>query len=629
MNRILSNIFLISFLTTAPLVSNSQTLEKDQLDALKDSLTHLINNGEYIGVSIAIVNKDSMIWTGGLGKYDIIQNQPVNENTLFWLGSVTKSFTALAIMKLVEENKFSLNTRLNVIIPEIEIENKWEMTNPVTIENLLEHTSGFDDSHFSAFANVYHEVLSPLEQIRKYQKSFISRWEPSTRFSYSNANYALLGYIIYKVTGMRYEEYLKQNILLPLGMTQTVFEQRSDTDNCASGYVLDNKGFIEIDPIPLYGNAAGGISSTAQDMAKFLQFWLNNGRVSTQQVFKEKTIDEILRPNSTLATKAGLYIGYGKGVEYRQIIISPEKSVPFFSNSGRIPGFVSNYYFNQDLDIGIFISNNTTASNRLISNFIAKYLTAKENDSQPDTEQLLDKTKISPFLGYYQANNSQIELFSFIDDLMGSGKLILKNDSLYFRPLLSNDLLLIPVTDFQFRELWDAQATCILTADKDNNPILFLRGIYYEKETTILHWLKLIGLFGTLLICLSSLIISVLLIIGLVTKKTTLKTLLLVGLPSLTILMFGIGLYIVGGYLFQMQNIYKVAYLNVYTFGVFMSTLLFGLFSVISLFYFFKSYKSLKVSVYKYYLLLLYLSLTVWLFIFLFNGWIGLRMWAV
>jgi CubicO group peptidase (beta-lactamase class C family) len=209
MNRIFFNIFLISFLTVAPFLSNSQTLDKNQVDALKDSLTRLINYGEYIGVSIAIVNKDSIIWTGGLGKYDIKQNQPVNENTLFWLGSVTKSFTALAIMKMVEENKFFLNTRLNDILPEIEIENKWEMTNPVTIENLLEHTSGFDDMHFSAFANVYHEVLSPLEQIRKYRKSFISRWEPSTRFSYSNANYALLGYIIYKLTGIQYEEYVK------------------------------------------------------------------------------------------------------------------------------------------------------------------------------------------------------------------------------------------------------------------------------------------------------------------------------------------------------------------------------------------------------------------------------------
>ena len=399
MKRMVFKIFLILFFLLVPFLSNSQILEKEQVGVLKDSLMHIINNSKHIGVSIAIVNKDSIIWAGGFGKYDNKQNKPVNDNTVFRLGSVTKSFTALAIMKLVEENKVSLNTRVIDILPEIKIENKWEITNPVTIENLLEHTSGFDDMHFSAFVNVNHEVLSPFEQIKKYQKSFVSRWEPSTRFSYSNANYAMLGYIIYKLTGIQYEEYVRQNILLPLGMIHTVFEHKINTDNYASGYVLDNDELIEIDPLlQLVGNASGGISSTSEDMTKFLQFWLNKGRVGTQQILKEMTIDEILKPNSTLAATAGLQMGYGKAVEYRQISLAPGKSIPFFSNSGAIPGFISNYYFNLDLDIGIYICNNTTESNRPIAKFIVKFLNTKEDEKQPYTKQILDKNKIIPFV---------------------------------------------------------------------------------------------------------------------------------------------------------------------------------------------------------------------------------------
>jgi hypothetical protein len=213
--------------------------------------------------------------------------------------------------------------------------------------------------------------------------------------------------------------------------------------------------------------------------------------------------------------------------------------------------------------------------------------------------------------------------------MMESGELIIMNDSLYFAPILSDDLLLLPVNGLQFKEPWDAEATCILTADNDHNSVLFFRGVYYEKETTILYWLKRIGLFGTLLICLSSLIISVLLIIGLLLKKATLKTLSFVGLPSLAIIFFGVGLYIMGGYLFQMQNIHKVSYMNIYTLGVFLTTLLFALLSLVSVFRFFKCYNSLKSSWYKYYLLFLHLSLTVWLFILSINGWVGLRMWVV
>lgn len=629
MNKKLFKPILITFTLYIPFLSYTQTLTNNKVNALKDSVMQIMNRSAYLGVSIAIVNKDSIIFAGGFGKNDIEQNQPVDENTLFWLGSITKSFTALGIMKLVEENKISLKSRVKEIVPELEIVNKWETINPITVENLLEHTSGFDDTPFSAFANVMNQKLNPLEIIKKYQKSFVARWEPSSRFSYSNANYALLGYIIYKLSGMQYEEYVKQNILLPIGMTQTVFGQRYDSDNYASGYIFDNEEFSKIDPIPLYGSSSGGINSTALDMAKFLQFWLNKGKVGKHQVLKETTINEMLRPKTTLAAMAGLQSGYAKGVEYKQILAAQEKSIPFFSNSGRVPGFVSNYYFNQDLNLGIFVANNTTKSNMVFSKLIVKYLSGESNKIQPDKKQILDKNKIAPFLGYYQANNSQIELFSIFDKMMGSGELTIEDDSLYFKPFLGTALSLIPVIGFQFKQPWDARATCILTNDKDHNSILFFRNVYYEKETTIFHWLKLTGLFGTLLVNLSSLIIFVLLLFGLVFKKVKIKIFSFVGLPSLAILLFGIGIYIIAGYLFQMQNIYKVAYMNAYTIAVFITTLLFAIISLISLFRFYKSYKQLKVSVYKYYLLLLHISVAVWLFIFLLNGWIGLRMWAL
>ena len=169
---------------------------------------------------LAVVTKDSILLSKGFGFANIDTKQKANNQTLFPMASITKTFTALAIMKLVKEGKLTLYDNLAKIAPEIVFTNKWEKTNPVKIIHLLEHTSGFDDLRFNTFWN--NDLnLTELQAIEKCKNSMYCRWQPGERKAYSNIGYNVLGYLIEKLSGLIYDVFLKKEIFLPIGMTNS------------------------------------------------------------------------------------------------------------------------------------------------------------------------------------------------------------------------------------------------------------------------------------------------------------------------------------------------------------------------------------------------------------------------
>ena len=200
------------------------TGQASQIDSLKATVDSLLKENEIPGASIALVNKDSVIWSGGIGYANYEDQEQATATQLFRVGSVSKSFVAMGILQLVEEGELSLNEKVQKLVPEIKIKNPWRETDPVRIKHLLEHTAGFDDMHFSEFINVNDNPRMPLEEaLAITPASRVVRWKPGTRFSYSNPGYGVAGYIIEKVTGQRYEQYLKEQVLEPIGMDQSSF----------------------------------------------------------------------------------------------------------------------------------------------------------------------------------------------------------------------------------------------------------------------------------------------------------------------------------------------------------------------------------------------------------------------
>ena len=299
---------------------------------------------------LAVVVNDSVLFSNGFGIADFDTKQKASSQTLFPMASITKTFTALAIMKLVKQGKISLNDNLSVIAPEIVFTNKWEKTNPVKIIHLLEHTSGFDDLRFNTFWN-NDLSITELQAIEKCKTSMHCRWVPGEREAYSNIGYNILGYLIEKLSGQKYDDFLKKEILLPIGMTNSHFiVPVKPSPLYADPYDWNGNKFIKLPHLQFYGKGAGALYSCADDMTKFIQFMLNDG-ININLPDLHSVVEQMEIPESTPAAKSGLKTGYGKGITVDYLT----SKFPFYVHGGTSIGFFSRYAYNRDLKAGFVV----------------------------------------------------------------------------------------------------------------------------------------------------------------------------------------------------------------------------------------------------------------------------------
>jgi CubicO group peptidase (beta-lactamase class C family) len=135
---------------------------------------------------VALVQGDSTIWATSLGKANLETNVNADENTMFRIGSVSKMFVSLAILKLQEEGRISLDAKVRDLVPDVAFVNPWEKQAPILVKHLLEHTTGWDDLQLKDYA--MNDPALTLKQGLDYNpKSRTSRWKPGTRMAYCNS----------------------------------------------------------------------------------------------------------------------------------------------------------------------------------------------------------------------------------------------------------------------------------------------------------------------------------------------------------------------------------------------------------------------------------------------------------
>ncbi len=213
----------------------AQNLEKEagipkpaqSIPDLKQQLEKILSDSQPPGLSVAIVHHDWLEWVAGLGKSDVATNHTTTNQTLFRIGSTSKAFVSLSILKLANEGKLSLMDTAHRLVPDVWFENQWEATDPVRVVDLLEHTTGWDDLHLREYAKDA-KGMTLQQGLDYYHGSRYSRWRPGTRMAYCSSGPAVAAYIVEKITGQRFEDYLAQNFFLPIGMkTAIYFEQPS------------------------------------------------------------------------------------------------------------------------------------------------------------------------------------------------------------------------------------------------------------------------------------------------------------------------------------------------------------------------------------------------------------------
>ena len=498
---LLSTIALCASLAKAETETSPQTLEE-----LKVAIEKIRTESNTPAVGIALVGKDGPLWIAGLGEADIEQHTPADENTLFRIGSVSKMFAALAVLKLQQEGKLNLNDKVRDLVPEIQFENQWEETHPVRIAHLLEHTTGWDDIHLAEYAYSAPDSMSTKEGLDYHPDSRKSRWIPGTRYAYCNAGAAVVAYIVEKITGKKYEEYIADSFFKPLEMLSSSYFKTDLYQQKGATLYTNNKPEKYWHIIH---RAAGSINSSPKDMANFVQFLLLRGATPNQQLIPSAAIDRMEISATTLGSTSGLMAGYGLAnytSGYKDF------HVVFHGHNGSLFGGITELSYNQELGAGyVFMINagNWPAFDK-ISKTIRAYLLKDHKINKPQPIALPEKFKI--LNGYYAPINHRQQLTRFMNGILGVMKFHIDDNYVYREPLLGGwdaPGVAYAVNNDNLIEQWTGLPTIALVNDPIEGSAVQIGAVLF-KPVSALRVFSLLGL------CLSLGIISLLSLLAII-----------------------------------------------------------------------------------------------------------------
>jgi CubicO group peptidase (beta-lactamase class C family) len=317
--------------------------EVSSADVLVDGLYEKLKGKDNPGIAVLVSQDGNIVYKKAFGYADIAHKTPITPLTKFRIGSITKQFIASAILKLQEEGKISVKDKLAKFFPD------FPRGDEVTIHHLLTHTSGIHS--FTNKDSFLVDVIKPVtnEQLYNYFKNDTYDFNPGTRYMYNNSGYFLLGYIIEKITGAHYGEYLKKTFFDPLGMTNTgVHTPSLKLTNEALGYQKQTSGYDRsLNWNMDWAGGAGSLYSTVEDLHKWNEGLFNN------KVLKEESMKAAFTPVllNNGQEPAGMKYGYGWGIsEYR--------GVKSLGHSGGLHGFISQLMRVTDKKMNIVLLTN-------------------------------------------------------------------------------------------------------------------------------------------------------------------------------------------------------------------------------------------------------------------------------
>jgi CubicO group peptidase (beta-lactamase class C family) len=302
-------IFIMMIITInlffAKNVFAQEGITKEQIDKIDAFVKEEMKAIRIPGVAVGIVKNDSIVYLKGYGVSDG-KNALVTENTRFDIGSITKSITALAIRKLINEGKINENDYVVKYLPEFQTKDK-DNSDKIKISQLLQHTSGFSTYQGNAFLTFN---LSLEEQILKLKETALA-YKPGEVQEYSNINFMTLGLIVTKVSGKSYDEYVRENVFKPLDMnntfnpeTETLDSGMSKGSSISFGYALSSKH-----KQPKESLATGFITSSAKDMCNYAIAIINNGYYKGQSLVEGNKLPK-LNSNSEIYKRSKAYDQY-------------------------------------------------------------------------------------------------------------------------------------------------------------------------------------------------------------------------------------------------------------------------------------------------------------------------------
>jgi CubicO group peptidase (beta-lactamase class C family) len=444
--RVIVVLFLIASLCLAADKKDEKVKPAESIPELQQQIEKILKETHTPGVSIAIVHKNGPEWISGVGLADVASKRPATADTLFRIGSTSKAFASLSILLLADQGKVALEDPVHKLAPDVWFDNPWEATDPIRVVNLLEHTTGWDDIHFREYAKEAPDSMTLKEGLEYDHHSRTSRWRPGTRMAYCNSGPSVAAYIVEKITGQRFEDFVAQNLFAPIGMkTATYFQPPAGA--ATTQYHDDGKTPYGYSHILL--RPSGAINASANDMAAYVQFYLNRGAMNGKQVVPSADIDRMESPTSTWAAKDGMKAGYGLSNFW-----SVEEGFVYHGHDGGIEGGLTEMSYMPDYGVGYFYSINSESgtADEEIGKMLRAYITkGLEKPALPPLVSL--PADAADYAGWYEPDSPRVEMTHFLGRLAGLSRSQFRDGKLFVTRLSAQNDEYIPVTARQFRQV--------------------------------------------------------------------------------------------------------------------------------------------------------------------------------
>jgi D-alanyl-D-alanine carboxypeptidase len=386
------------------------------------------------GVVVGVVADQELVWAAGFGFADTAARRAMTPQTRFRMASHSKLFTATAVMQLREQGKLRLDDPVSRFLPWFKVKAAGPDDPPITVEELLTHTSGLP-REAGPHWNTYE--FPTADELRRLLPERQAAFAPEVRWKYSNLAFSLAGMVVEAASGQRWADYVQEHIFRPLGMTSSSVDQ--PVSGLAVGYgrrmpdgtralmpFIDARGM----------GSATGITSTVEDMARFVSVQFGGKTRSGERLLSEASLREMHRPRVLDGNwTQGTGIGFG---------VRRDKEKVYVGHGGGYPGYTTQTLIQLDSRVGVIVLTNTVDSNPLdlaqqLMNTVGEAV-AKATDRTP--KGVAWDPAWSRFAGLYRSPGGDQHVVELND------RLVIINPT---GPNLDNPVRLVPLGQGRFR----------------------------------------------------------------------------------------------------------------------------------------------------------------------------------
>ena len=436
-----------------------------EIATMLNQIMQVKNEFNIAGLGLVIVDQQKSLYQAYQGLADRERKVPVSKDTVFRIGSITKTFTSLAVLHLVERGELSLQDPVAKYVKVLPYKNTYP-SSPVRIAYLLEHTAGFRDMTQKEFD--FKQTNWKLQQALAYDPgSRVTAWMPGEYFSYTNSGAGVTAWVIEQVSRLSFEDYVQQHIFQPLRLRDaTFFNSEKIQSRLATGYDTDGKTVIPY--WHMLFRSFGAINACIDDMAKFVRMLINFGKAdSGEVVLSAASIQRLEEPATTLAARNGLRYGYGLG-NYQWL----RNGVLFHGHGGDADGYLARYGYTRENNRGYFLVINAynNRAMRKMERIIESWLIRDIKKRSNPTIFELSPARRKQIIGEYLAVTNR---FSWVENT-GRRKLkvFAKNKKLFTQIEAEQPRLLLPVNEKHFRRSGQSIATISIVNDAAGIPVL-------------------------------------------------------------------------------------------------------------------------------------------------------------